>query len=364
MTSPPAHSLASNTGSLTDISPAQSAPSSHNIGTTPREPSLWLGVGLAIALALVASLLGNWMPVIGGPVFGILLGIVIRNTLGVGPLYRPGLKFASKQVLQWSIIGLGFGLSIQQVAVIGVDSLGVTFTVFIAAFVSAIVLGKLLGITPKLKTLIGVGTAICGGTAIAATAPIVKPEEHEMAYAISTIFLFNVIGVVAFPILGHWMNMSDVGFGLWAGTAINDTSSVVAAAYSYSQEAGDYATVVKLVRASFIIPMCLILAVWVAWREQRNGAGKVNLARIFPWFILWFLAASLVRSTGILPADFLMIASVVSKFLIVVALAAIGLSTDLRSMAVAGARPIIMGLGVWAAVLGSSLAVIYMTGNW
>lgn len=364
MTSPAAHSLASSTGSIAALSRLKPVSASHDSGAEPREPSRWFGIGLAIALALVASMLGNWMPVIGGPVFGILLGIAVRNTLGVGPLYRPGLKFASKQVLQWSIIGLGFGLSIQQVAVIGVDSLGVTFSVFIAAFVSAMVLGKLLGIPSKLKTLIGVGTAICGGTAIAATAPIVKPEEHEMAYAISTIFLFNVVGVIAFPILGHWMNMSDVGFGLWSGTAINDTSSVVAAAYSYSQQAGDYATVVKLVRASFIIPLCLLLAALVAWREQRDGAGQVNLARIFPWFILWFLAASLVRSTGVLPAEFLMVASVVSKFLIVVALTAIGLSTDLRSMAVAGARPIIMGLGVWVAVAGSSLAVIYLTGNW
>lgn len=333
-------------------------------GAKPKDPSKWFGFALAVALAFVASLLGGWMPVIGGPVFGILLGIVIRNTMGVGPLFRPGLKFSSKQVLQWSIIGLGFGLSIHQVATIGLDSLGVTFTVFAAAFITAVVLGKMLGIPAKLKTLIGVGTAICGGTAIAATSPIVKPEEHEMAYAISTIFLFNVIGVIVFPILGHWMNMSDVGFGLWSGTAINDTSSVVAAAYSFSQEAGDYATVVKLVRATFIIPLCLILAVLVAWREKRQGAADFSLARIFPWFILWFVVASIVRSTGVLPAEFLTVASVVSKFLIVVALTAIGLSTDLRSMAVAGMRPIMMGLGVWIAVAGSSLVVIHLTGNW
>lgn len=364
MASPSTQSMSSSTGSAATLSATGSGANAKSSGAKPREPSLWFGIGLAVALAFVASMLGNWMPVIGGPVFGILLGIAVRNTLGVGPLYRPGLKFASKKVLQWSIIGLGFGLSIQQVAEIGFDSLGTTFTVFAAAFVSAVVLGKLLGIPSKVKTLIGVGTAICGGTAIAATAPIVKPEEHEMAYAISTIFLFNVVGVVAFPILGHWMNMSDVGFGLWAGTAINDTSSVVAAAYSYSQEAGDYATVVKLVRATFIIPLCLILAALVAWREKREGAGQVNLASIFPWFILWFVAASMLRSTGVLPAEFLMAVSVFSKFLIVVALTAIGLCTDLRSMAVAGVRPIIMGLGVWIAVAGSSLAVIYLTGNW
>ncbi|MGE4370574.1 MAG: YeiH family protein [Burkholderiaceae bacterium] len=350
--------------SLNSSMAATANASSLDHSAAPKEPSKWFGFGLAVAVALVATLLGGWMPVIGGPVFGILIGIAIRNTLGVGPMFRPGLKFSSKQILQWSIIGLGFGLSIQQVATIGLESLGVTLVVFVAAFVSACVLGKLLGIPAKLKTLIGVGTAICGGTAIAATAPVLKPEEHETAYAISTIFLFNVIGVVAFPVLGHWMGMSDVGFGLWSGTAINDTSSVVAAAYSFSQEAGDYATVVKLTRATFIIPLCLVLAFYVAWREKREGTANFSLARIFPWFILWFLAASLVRSTGILPPDFLVAVGVFSKFLIVVALTAIGLSTDLRSMAIAGMRPILMGLGVWVAVAGSSLAMIHLLGVW
>lgn len=360
MTTPSSHTLSAGA-----VAPAtKSAGAARSSSAAPKEPSKWFGFGLAVAMALVASVLGSWMPVIGGPVFGILMGIAVRNTIGVGPMFRPGLKFSSKQILQWSIIGLGFGLSIQQVASIGMDSLSVTFTVFVAAFVSAIVLGKLLGIPAKLKTLIGVGTAICGGTAIAATSPIIKPEEHEMAYAISTIFLFNVIGVIAFPLLGHWMNMSDVGFGLWSGTAINDTSSVVAAAYSFSNEAGDYATVVKLVRATFIIPLCLVLAVLVAWREKRQGAGDFSLARIFPWFILWFVVASIVRSTGVLPEAFLVAAAVVSKFMIVVALTAIGLSTDFRSMAVSGMRPILMGLGVWVAVAGSSLVVISLMGNW
>lgn len=361
MTTPSSHTFSA---SATAAPVHKSASAARSDSSAPKEPSKWFGFGLAVAMALVATMLGSWMPVIGGPVFGILMGIAVRNTIGVGPMFRPGLKFSSKQILQWSIIGLGFGLSIQQVASIGMDSLSVTFTVFAAAFVSAIVLGKLLGIPAKLKTLIGVGTAICGGTAIAATSPIIKPEEHEMAYAISTIFLFNVIGVIAFPLLGHWMNMSDVGFGLWSGTAINDTSSVVAAAYSFSNEAGDYATVVKLVRATFIIPLCLVLAVLVAWREKRQGAGDFSLARIFPWFILWFVVASIVRSTGILPEAFLTAAAVVSKFMIVVALTAIGLSTDFRSMAVSGIRPILMGLGVWVAVAGSSLVVISLMGNW
>lgn len=332
--------------------------------TLPRNPSPLYGLALAVAVGIFAMMLGRWMPIIGGPVFGIVLGIAIRNTVGVGPVFRPGLQFASKQILQWSIIALGFGLSIQQVAKTGLESLWVTLVTLAVAFLSAWLLGKWLGIPSKLKTLIGVGTAICGGSAIAAVTPIIKPEEHEVAFSISTIFIFNIVAVLAFPVLGHWLGMSDEGFGMWAGTAINDTSSVVAAGYSYSVAAGDYATIVKLTRATLIIPICLVLALLVAWREKKQGGSDFNLARIFPWFILWFLVAAALRSTGLIPPEITSSLHLLAQFLIVVALTAIGLSSDLRRMMTAGIRPILLGLGVWVAVAGSSLAVQGAMGAW
>lgn len=206
------------------------------------------------------------------------------------------------------------------------------------------------------------GTAICGGSAIAAVVPIIKANEHDTAFAISTIFLFNLVAVLLFPLLGHLMHMTDTGFGLWAGTAINDTSSVVAAGYSYSKAAGDYATIVKLTRATLIIPICLALAFAVAAREKRklksqDGAGHFSLARIFPWFILWFLVASAIRTAGLIPHAMQPVIHLLAEFLIVVALTAIGLSANLRRMAASGARPILLGLGVWAAVSVSSLLV-------
>lgn len=330
----------------------------------PQNPSPLYGLALAIVVGICAMVLGRWMPLIGGPVFGILLGIAVRNVIGVGPVFKPGLQFASKQVLQWSIIALGFGLSIQQVAKTGLESLWVTLVTIVVAFGSAYLLGKWLGIPSKLKTLIGVGTAICGGSAIAAVTPIIKPEDHETAFAISTIFIFNIVAVLTFPLMGHWLGMSDEGFGMWAGTAINDTSSVVAAGYSYSVAAGDYATIVKLTRATLIIPICLVLAFMVAWREKKQGKNNFSLARIFPWFILWFLVASALRSTGLIPEALNSSLHLLAQFLIVVALTAVGLSSDLRRMAVAGLRPIMLGLGVWVAVAGSSLAVQSFLGAW
>lgn len=321
------------------------------------------GLLLAAAIALAALGLGRLAPLVGGPVFGIVLGILVRNLFAPSGQFTPGIQFAGKQILQWSIIALGFGLSLDQVARTGLESLSVTLVTITVAFLAAWGLGRALKVHDKLKILIGVGTAICGGSAIAAVTPILKPDEHDTAFAISTIFLFNLVAVLLFPLLGHLLHLSDLGFGLWAGTAINDTSSVVAAGYSFSKEAGDYATIVKLTRATLIIPICLALAFAVAWREKKQGASDFSLKKIFPWFILWFLVASAVRTAGLVPAAIQPAIHMAAEFLIVVALTAIGLSANLRRMASTGARPILLGLGVWAAVSISSLLVQLVIGQ-
>ena len=339
------------------------APSSIATLIRPTLRSRVPGLLLAVAIGVLAMALGRYAPLIGGPVIGIVLGILVRNLLSPGERYQPGIAFAGKFVLQWSIIALGFGLSLSQVAKTGLESLSVTLVTMTVAFLAAWLLGRWLGVHDKLKILIGVGTAICGGSAIAAVTPIIRPDEHDTAFAISTIFLFNVVAVLLFPLLGHLLHLSDLGFGLWAGTAINDTSSVVAAGYSYSSAAGDYATIVKLTRATLIIPICLILAFAVAAREKKNGAADFSLRRIFPWFILWFLVASALRTAGLLPAAILPALHAAAEFLIIVALTAIGLSANLRRMIASGPRPILLGLGVWAAVSISSLAVQLLIGR-
>jgi uncharacterized integral membrane protein (TIGR00698 family) len=326
------------------------------------------GLLLALVIAVVALLLGRLAPLIGGPVIGIVLGLLVRNLAAPDQRFTPGIRFAGKRVLQWSIVALGFGLSLQQVAQTGLESLSVTLVTMTVAFIAALLLGRLLGVHDKLQVLIGVGTAICGGSAIAAVTPIIKPDEHDTAFAISTIFLFNLIAVLLFPLLGHLMQLSDLGFGLWAGTAINDTSSVVAAGYSFSKAAGDYATIVKLTRATLIIPVCVVLAVMTALRQKRElresgAASDFQAAKIVPWFILWFLVASGIRSAGWVPVEWQSIIHFAAEFMIIVALTAIGLSANLRKMASTGPRPILLGLGVWIAVAVSSLLVQWVIGR-
>lgn len=325
------------------------------------------GLLRVFAIAVISTWLGTMFPIIGGAVFGILIGILISNVFGKPENTLPGIKFASKKILQWAIILLGAGLSLSQVWKTGIESLYVMLFTLSAAFAAAYGLGKLMGIPFRLTSLIGVGTAICGGSAIAAVSPIIEADEMEIAYSISTIFLFNVMAVLIFPPLGHLIGLSDQAFGLWAGTAINDTSSVVAAGYAFSNIAGDYATIVKLTRTTMIIPISLVFAFITAAAKkkeaQNNQDVSFRIKSIFPWFILWFLAASLMNTLGLFPTSWLSSFKFLSKFMIVMALSAIGLSADFRKMLKTGVKPMFLGFLVWFIVSAVSLVVQFSTGQ-
>ena len=312
------------------------------------------GIALCLAIALVAYLLGGLWPIVGGPVFAILLGLFIRNVLPVPEATLPGIAFCSKKMLQYSIILLGGGLSLLTIYSTGAQSLVVMLVTLLAALVCAWIIGRLLRVNAILTSLVGVGTGICGGSAIAAIAPIVKAEDDDIAFAISTVFLFNVVAVVAFPFFGHLMGMSDLGFGIWAGTAINDTSSVVAAAGSYSHEALEIATVTKLARTLMIVPIALFFALLVG---ARRDGGEFHFIRVFPWFILGFLAMALLNTAGILGETLSGLSSQSGKFLITVALAGVGLGANMSRIIKTGYRPIVLGMCVWILIALTSIGV-------
>lgn len=325
------------------------------------------GFIFVLLLALFSTWLGSLMPIVGGPVFGILIGVLINNLFSKPAYTQAGIQFSSKKVLQWSIIALGCGLSLTEVWRTGSESFLLMLISLISAFIAAYGVGRLLNIPLKMQTLIGAGTGICGGSAIAAVSPIVEADEIEIAYSISTIFLFNIIAVLTFPAIGHWLGMSDAAFGLLAGTAINDTSSVVAAGYIYSDAAGAYATIVKLTRTTMIIPICFVLAIIVGFKKSRQASeeqtGTFRVTKVFPWFIIWFLAASFLNTAGLFSDQMLRYLDIIAKFMIVMALTAIGLSADFRKMMKSGVKPILLGLIVWFVVSGVSLIVLTLTGK-
>lgn len=333
--------------------------------------SLIPGVVLALGVALIAKVLENLentagLHIIGASVIALFIGMAVNARWKPTEMTAPGIKFTSKKLLKFAIILLGASLNISTVLTVGRFSLTVMVFTLATCFGLGALIGKALGLNWKTSSLINAGTGICGGSAIAAIAPVIEAEDTDIAYGMSATFLFDTAMVVLFPILGRWMGLSDAAFGLWAGTAVNDTSSVVATGYAFSEAAGDFATMVKLTRTLSIIPAVLVFAavnLHFKKKENANATGvKVSIRSIFPWFILGFLAMSVLTSVGVLPAALISGMKSVSKFLMVAALAAIGLNTNFKALCRSGAKPMLHGFIVSLLVVLVAIGVEYLIG--
>ena len=307
------------------------------------------------------------LSVIGSAVIAMFIGMLLNPFLKKAKAVQPGLKFTSKKLLKLAIILLGLSLNVKTILSVGRLSLSVMVFTLLTCFGGGYLIGKALGLNWKLSNLISAGTGICGGSAIAAIAPTIEAEDSDVAYAMSATFLFDMAMIVLFPIMGRALGMTDEAFGIWAGTAVNDTSSVVATAYAFSEAAGDFATMVKLTRTLAIIPTVTVFALIQlrlkrkeALATDRDSAGmrmNVKLTKIFPWFILGFLAMAILASLVSIPAATVALTKRVSKFLMVCALAAIGLNTSFSSMKKAGVRPMLHGFIISALVVVVALLV-------
>lgn len=313
-----------------------------------------------MAVAIVASGLGYLVPLVGGPVFAIVIGVAIAVAWKPPATFTPGIKFSSKALLQWSIVLLGAHLSLTQLLRGGEASLPVMLGTFVIVILASYVLGKMLGLQKDLRRLLGIGTAICGGSAIAAVSSVIEAEEEEIAYALGAVFLFNIVAVLIFAPLGHLMHLSQSAFGLWAGTAINDTSSVVASAFGYGRDAGSAAVIVKLTRTTLIVPVVLFY-VWRRIKFEREQQRAVDWRSILPWFVLWFVCASAINSFGWIPAVAQGPLQNLALFTIVVALAGVGLGTDVNKIRSAGFRPLLLGALLWVIIACASLVIARTT---
>ena len=332
------------------------------------------GFLLCLALAVPSWLLGHAFPVVGGPVFAILAGMLVALALKDRACWQAGIAFTSKKILQYAVILLGFGLNLSQIAKVGALSLPIICTTITMSLVIAFVLRKCLAVPSNISVLVGVASSICGGSAIAATAPVIGADDEEIAQSISVIFLFNILAALFFPTLGGALGMTNEGFGLFAGTAINDTSSVTAAASTWDTLHGtggavlEYATIVKLTRTLAIIPITLALAVWRTYQAKRGGGasnGSFDLKKIFPFFILFFVLASVITTVSTMAgvgAEFFQPFKELSKFFIILAMAAIGLNTNLVKLVKTGGKPIVMGACCWAGITLASLAMQHFSG--
>ncbi len=344
------------------------------------------GLIVTVACAIAARLLHGFLPpkagaVVGEVVVAVLLGLVIGNMFALPGALAPGTRFSFHSLLRVAIVILGAQFSFLQVVAIGGKAVIMIVALMSLALLVAHSLGRLAGVPGRLATLIGVGTAVCGNTAITATAPVIRAQDEEVSFAIATNTLFGTLAVFLYPLLGHWLAMSNSAFGTWAGTAVNDTSQVVATGFAYSDAAGKVATAVKLTRNALMGPVIVgIGLVYARGRGAATDAGtegdtrsaatrRVSLAarlkQSVPFFVLGFLLVALLNTLGViawlgsllrrdLPHDL----QVVSRFLILVALSGVGLSTRLSAMRKIGATPFLVGLATAATTAIASYFLI------
>jgi uncharacterized integral membrane protein (TIGR00698 family) len=349
----------------------------------------WMGIHLVLGVALLSRFLHGLItqPLLSKSIseilVAVLLGVYISNAFPLGKEIRAGAKFALQRLLRLGIILLGLRLSLQDVAATGLNALVLVLVCITAALTLAYFAGRLFKVPPRLAALIGVGTAICGNTAIVATAPVLGADEEEMGFAVATITLFGLLAVLVYPLVGHWVGLSDRAFGLWAGTAVNDTSQVVAVGAIYSEAALNVATIVKLTRNTLMAPLIILFGLVYTRGLNRElsasaaHATRLDWRKLIPGFVLGFLLMALVRTlgvaAGILPqsvsnpgdlqsaAAFLKSVDEFSKFLILMALAGVGLNTNLGSLRRIGLQPLLVGTCVALLLALLSLGLILYT---
>lgn len=335
---------------------------------TKERGSFILGVAICFTVAALSVLAEKMIPgeLLGASIIALFMGTFI-NSFFHPAWMKPALKFTSKKVLKAAIVLLGASLSVNTILSVGKMTFFVMLFTFAMCFGGGYFIRKIFGLNWKLSNLISAGTGICGGSAIAAIAPVIDADDKDIAFAMSSTFLFDMVMIALYPLMGKALGMSDIAYGIWAGTSVNDTASVVASGYAFSEAAGDFATMVKLTRTIAIIPTVLVFAYIGTRIKQRelkaaNNGRKVDLMKIIPWFIGGFLLLAIFNSVGFIPTVASTVMKSTSKFLMVSALAAIGLSTSITDFKKAGLAPMFYGITIDSLVTLTALGVIWCMG--
>jgi len=349
---------------------------------------IWLGLHLVLGVAMVSRFIHGLLPAgvvsksVSEILIAVLLGLYLRALIGKQEVLSPGIRFSMSRVLRFGIILLGLRLSLQDIAAVGFWALGLVLICITTALSLAFIAGKLFKIPPRLAALIGFGTAICGNSAIVATAPVIEADEEEVSFAVATITLFGLLAVIVYPLIGHLLNLPDRAFGLWSGTAVNDTSQVIAVSAIYSDLAQNFATIVKLTRNTLMAPLILVIGLIYNRSRSKKKSGealrpRAKISQLVPGFVVGFILMSLYRTLGVMlgflpqnvsepgqlvwAANFLSFLDGTSKFAILMALSAVGLNTDLSNLKRIGLKPLLVGTFVALLLSVISLSLILFT---
>lgn len=324
--------------------------------------SLWPGLGLSALLALLALLLSRW-PLLQKtlPLSPLMLAIVLGFILGnlrVWPAqFKPGLTFALKKLLRLGIILLGFKISLSQVLGLGWQPLLILLITVPTCFGLTVWLGRILRLSPSLALLLASGTSICGASAIVATDAVIEAEEQDVAYAVAGITLFGTLAMLLYPLLQLILQLSPVHYGLWIGASVHEVAQVVAAGFAHGEQSGQTASLMKMTRVVFLVPVTLGLLFWSLrgrLAAKRQAIKKVPL----PWFVLLFVALIGLNSLQILPAPVVQTLVEVDQFILAVSMAALGFETRLDKLRATGLGPLWLGLASSLLLAGLSLGLL------
>lgn len=320
------------------------------------------GLGLATLIATLAFGLRE-IPGVGlvSPlILAILIGMAFHNLVGTPAMAKPGVSFSLKRVLRAGIVLLGLQLAAQQVIAVGGLGVALIIAALLATFAFTTWLGRVLHVDAKLTQLIAAGSSICGASAVIATNTVTRARDEDVAYAVACVTIFGSLSMMAMPLVGGLLDMGPHAFGLWTGASIHEVAQVVAAAYARGQEAGEFGTIAKLTRVMMLAPMVLMLGVAAARRLRRQGGEAGHAAPPVPWFVLGFVAMVGIASTGLVPEAVTPVTTGTSQFLLAIALAAMGLETDMRKLVAEGIRPALLGAGSWVFISLFSLGLVLL----
>jgi len=315
------------------------------------------GLALTAGVALIAMALRQipGVSTLSPMILAILLGIGFHNLVGTPAIAKPGVVFSMRRILRFAIILLGLQLTAQQVAAVGATGIIIIAATLIGTFTFTKWLGSLLGVDSKLAELIAAGTSICGASAVIAANTVTNAKDEDVAYGVACVTVFGSIAMFTYPLLPGLLHLTPTAFGLWTGASIHEIAQVVAAAYQDGQQAGDFGTIAKLSRVMMLAPVVLSLG----FLPRPKGAAKEGNGRVpLPWFVFGFVALVLVNSVISVPAEAKTIIVAVTTFLLTMALAAMGLETDLRKLKAKGLRPLLLGLAASLFIAGFSLTLI------
>jgi uncharacterized integral membrane protein (TIGR00698 family) len=295
-------------------------------------------------------------------ILAILLGILFHNIVGTPARARGGVVFSLRRILRLAIILLGLQLTASQVVAVGGTGIGIIVVTLVATFTLTKAMGRVLGVERKLAELIAAGTSVCGASAVIATNTVTEGSDEDVAYAVACVTVFGTLSMFLYPVLGTLIHLDMHHYGLWAGSSIHEIAQVVAAAFQHGKEAGDFGTIAKLSRVMLLAPLVMALGIIAVRRGSGASGAKAGRKTPMPWFVLGFIAMIGVNSLGIIPADATHAVTPVTTFLLTMALAAMGLETDIRKLKAKGVRPLALGALAWIFISCFSLALILTIG--